>query len=222
MNNLDKIIEKINGDADIKIAEIHAECDREIARLQETAAEAIAGMQAETNEQAQKETAAILSRARAAASMKSREILLGKKAELIDRVYKQAEDAVYALPAAEYITFLATLTADAAADRLETVQSLREQYGDDEPAAEENAGFTVLLSAADYEKYGPAVLTAAQTLLDCRIQNAPMLTLSPEAAPISGGVVLRYGDIETCCSVAALLAGIREETDTKLAALLFG
>ena len=179
-------------------------------------------MEAETQVQAKKDGEAILARANAAASMKTREIRLRKKADLLDQVYRMAEETIYNLPADEYIALLAKLTVDAVTERLETVRTLTERYGEEESAAEPVSEFQILLSPADRETYGKAVLNAARAVLDSRMDVSPKLVLSENTAKIPGGVVVRYGDIETCCSIPALLAGIRDKTDTRIAALLFG
>ena len=222
MNNIEKIIAKINADTDVQIAQITSDTEKELAALRSGLDKAVADLTAETEVQAKKEADAILSRAKASASMKSREILLQKKADLMDQVYCQAENAVYNLPDDEYTALLTKLTVDAVRERLDTVRSLRAQYGEEELAAEDTGCFSVVLSAQDKEKYGAAVVNAAQNILNRSGQDTPVLSLAAETAQITGGVIVRYGDIETCCSIAALIAAVREKTDTKIAALLFG
>ena len=47
------------------------------------------------------------------------------------------------------------------------------------------------------------------------------LRLSNEIANIDGGLILRYGSVETNCSISALLAGMRRELEPKISAILF-
>ena len=52
------------------------------------------------------------------------------------------------------------------------------------------------------------------------IKNAA-LTISKEAAPIDGGFILVYGDIEENCSFKALFNNAKEELQDKVNAFLF-
>ena len=221
MNNFDKILAKIREDAEKKIAEIEIDRDNQLAMMQERVDTAVSDIEASAKAQAQKDGEAIFARANAAASMKKREILLRKKADLLDQVYRLAEETLCHLPDDEYISLLAKLTADAVSERLETICTLTTLYGEEESAAEPVSEFQILLSPADHAKHGNQVLEAAQTVLQSRMPLVPKLVLSENTAKITGGVIVRYGDIETCCSIPAMLAGIREKADTKIASLLF-
>lgn len=221
LNNLDQIIAKIQKDAACKIAEIEADRDGQTDALDRRTENLLADMEAAAKLQAKKDGDAILTRANAAASMTKRDILLQKKTALLDEVYRLAEEAIYNLPAEEYAAFLAKLTADAVTERMETVCRLTELYGEEETMTEQDESFSVVFSPSDKEKYGRKVLTAARAILKKRLKSPPTLVPASESADIPGGVVVHWGDMEICCSVPALIAGIREKTDTKIAAMLF-
>lgn len=219
MNNLDKILAKIAADADAKCQKIEKDTRARLSELDTDTAKQITSMEEAAAVTQKKETDAILSRANAECAMRERETILAEKAALLDEVYTRAEKAIYALPDEKYSAFLADLAADAILERLDTVRKLREEYGD----AEETEGgtFALAFSAADREKYGKAVCDSTTALLRKAGADPVSVTVSDTDARIPGGVIVRYGDMETSCSIPALLAGIREDTEAKIAAMLF-
>ena len=221
MHNLDKILNNIEADTKRRVKMLQEETDRRADEMIRENKQAIAEMEAEAGRQADKEKAAILSRSAAAIAMKGREILLAEKAALLEEVYHRAEEAIMALPTDEYVAFLAGLAAGAVTERVNTVRYLQETYQDEAFAGEVEAGYQLLLSAGDRERIGEAVLTAAREQIQSVLTDPPELQLSAEEAQISGGVVVRYGDTETTCSVPVILAGLRDTLDPAVMKLLF-
>lgn len=219
MNNLEKITEKILADARAKAAatleRARRECDAIEAEADARAGDVIASARA----RAVREAAAAEERADSAADMKKREILLAAKVGILQKTFSEAEEYLYGLPEEEYIAFLGHLLADAALERIETVRQLREVYGD---AEEYSLDFEVLLCEKDRE-IGPAVVKAAKQFL--RKKSAALgkteFTLSEEAAEIRGGLILRYGDIASNCSVETVIADVRARLEPEVAKLLF-
>ncbi|MBR6726726.1 MAG: hypothetical protein IKM08_00900, partial [Clostridia bacterium] len=83
--------------------------------------------------------------------------------------------------------------------------------------------FEVLFNETDRARFGTAVLDGARKVTERRIGTARVekLRLSNEIANIDGGLILRYGSVETNCSISALLAGMRRELEPKISAILF-
>lgn len=221
MNNLDKILQKIAADAEERCRKIDEDTRARLSAVETETAQRIAAMEEEAAVARKKETDAILSRANAECAMRERETILTEKAALLNEVYTRAEKAICTLPAEEYGAFLAGLAADAIAERLQTVHRLREEYGEEEIGTEES--FVVLLSGTDRAKFGANICSAtANALQKSGVDPSGLqITLSDTDAKIPGGVIVRYGDMETCCSIPALLFGIRENTEAKIAGMLF-
>lgn len=219
MNNLDKILARIAADADEKCQKIEEDTRARLSALDADTAKQIASMEEAAAITQKKETDAILSRASAESAMRERETILAEKAALLDEVYTRAEKVIYALPDEKYSAFLAGLAADAILERLDTVRKLREEYGDAEETGD--GTFALAFSAADREKYGKAVCDSTAALLRKAGADPVSVTVSDTDARIPGGVIVRYGDMETSCSIPALLSGIREDTEAKIAAMLF-
>lgn len=213
MNNIEKILEKIEADARSRIEAVRAETD---ARAQSMTAETdriIAEAEKETLLQAEKEEAAITSRTAAAVAMKSREVLLKEKADLLAEAYRLAEAEILALPEDTYTELLAGLAAGAIAERVNTVRFLQEEYKDEAFDGELEGGYALLLSAADRTKVGKTVLDSVIRQVSAVVKNPPEITLSAECAEIPGGIVVCYGDTETTCSIPVILAALRDELD---------
>lgn len=213
MNNLDKILEKIEADGRLRIAEIQKDTDEKAARMHAETDAVIAGLEAEAVVAIQKEADAIGSRARASASMKVREILLGEKAALLEEVYRKAEEELLHLPEKDYVLLLAGLAASAVTERVNTVRFLQEEYHDEAFVGELEGEYALLFSPADRERVGEAVLASVRTQVAAVLKNPPVLVLGDGTVSISGGVVVRYGDTETSCSIPVILAGLRDELD---------
>lgn len=218
MNNLDKILAKIAADADEKCQKIADDTRARLSAMDADTKKRIASMEAAAAVTQKKETDAILSRARSECAMRERETLLSEKAALLDEVYIRAEKAIRALPDEKYSAFLASLAADAILERRDTVRRLREEYGDEEDDADT---FALVLSETDRAKFGKAVCDGTTALLAQKGVDDVFVTLAAADARIVGGVIVRYGDMETTCSIAALLSGIREDTEAKIAVMLF-
>ncbi len=219
MNNLDKILQKITADADARCQKIDEDTRAKLSSMEAETEKRVAAMEEAAAVTRKKETDAILSRANAECAMRERETILSEKAALLDEVYAKAEKAICTLPAEKYSAFLAGLAADAIAERLDAIHRLREEYGEEETDAE----FVIELSEADRIKFGSEICSATITALR-KVGVDPsglQITLSAANAKIPGGVIVRYGDMETCCSIPALLSGIRENTEARIAGMLF-
>jgi len=222
MQNLNKILEKIEAEAQGQKDAVWAEVQQKLNEMQEETDAKILQLEKDSVLRADREREAILTRAGAAAAMQNREILLQEKTALLEKVYRVAEEDIRSLPREKYTDFLGKLTANAVAERVETVRFLQKEYGETEFDGEEADGYTLLLSPADRESVGTEVLALARRLLAAKTENPPQLTLAVETAKITGGVVVRYGDTQTTCSIPVLLAGLRQELDPQVVRILFG
>lgn len=219
MQNLDKILDKILSDAREEAEKILDAARRECETIeQESSARAQSVIEA-AQARAFREEAAAAQRANSTADMKKREILLAAKVGMLSKAFSEAENYLYDLSREDYCVFLAHLLADAAVDRLQTVQQLQELYGEEEAC---NGEFVLVLSEKDQE-LGPLVIKAAKTFMK-RVSpdfGKTNFTLAEENAPIRGGLILRYGDIASNCSVEAVVNGLREQMEAKIVNILF-
>lgn len=216
MNNLDKIIEKILDEAKAESEVILASANAAIEEINEQTLKGAEAIVAETKMRSEKEASVAIQRAEGSALMKRREVLLRAKVELIERTFQLALEKLTTLPPEEYLELLANLIADAIRERLENVAEMKSLYGKDEDN-DYCTTFSVVFNEADKKAYSAEATKAAKAILKKRMA----ITVEKECADICGGVIVRYGDIETNCSIEAVIASAKEATEAKVAEMLF-
>ena len=193
MNGIEKIIERISGDA-------QAEIDAILNEARAEAAEITAGYEA----QAKAEADEILARGERSAAereerlvsmtqLECRKALLAARQEVIDDSFRQALKKLLELPEEDYVALLVKLAVQ---------------------AAPKGTG-KLIFSQADRARMGKAVVMAANEKLN------GSLTLSEEARPMSGGFVLSDGAVEVNCSFETLVRLQKAELTGKVAGVLF-
>lgn len=199
MNGIDKIIAHLEADAQQEIdalnAEAQAQCDEILAAAR---AEADARY-AERMKAGRAEVALQAERLASAAELEEKKEILAYKQGLVKETFAAAEAALAALPETEYVAFLARLAANAA------------DFGEEE----------LIFNKRDAARLGKQVAGEANKLLRARGLSGG-LKVSEETREISGGVILRHGNIESNCSIAALLESERSALATPVAEILFG
>lgn len=199
MNGIEKISARILADAEAEAAAIRAQAEEKAAQIRAEYDRRIANEQQRLAAEAQTEAAKQLERDQGAARMAARRQVLEKKQALVDAAFRQAEQQLLSLPEADYIRLCAQLAARASVSGSEEL----------------------IFSAEDREKVGLAVTEQANALL-AKDGKPAKLTLSTDARPMRGGVVLKDGLIETNCSLGTMVDGLRPELSGKVAARLFG
>ncbi len=195
MDGIERITERITEDVRREIDQLDDETRRKAAEIQ-----------ARCEAQAKQESEDILARGRKAAEerverlgsvsrLEARKTILAAKQEMVSRAFDLAVDRLTGLPEADYTALLAKLAAGAA-------RSGREQ---------------VVLSQKDRTRYGKQVVTQANKLLGER----GALTLSEEARPIRGGLILRGDRVEVNCSFETLVRLQRDALAAQVAQVLF-
>jgi len=212
MNGIENIIARIEEDAQKEVNEI-------LARAQ---AEANA-ISAKYTEMAKAESDAILEKGRKSAEdrtlrlqgvagLDARKMLLKTKQEMIELSFREAEEKLNALSGEDYVETLARLAVKAT------------QTGNEE----------IILSASDRDKYGKDVVSRANSLLNEDEGIARIITaagkklrgegikLSDEVREISGGLILKDGDLEVDASFKTIVNQMRDTLSGDVAAILFG
>ena len=193
MNGIEKIIDRISGDA-------QAEIDAVLNRAKAEAAEITAKYEA----QAQAEAEDILARGKRAAAEREERLVsvaqlecrkgqLAAKQEVIDASFKLALEKLLALPQEQYVALLAKLAVQAA------------------PSGQGK----LIFSQADRARVGKAVVLAANEKLN------GSLTLAEETRPMNGGFILSDGRVEVNCSFETLVRLQKAELTGKVTGVLF-
>ncbi|SFP09177.1 V/A-type H+-transporting ATPase subunit E [Oscillibacter sp. PC13] len=194
MNGIEKITARIDEEA-------QAEIDRILTDARARADEIAAKYQAQADEEAaalaarnEKSAAEREERLVSVAQMESRKVLLAAKQEMVEKSYALALEKLCAMADAQYVEVLAALMVQASS------------------TGHEEAVF----SKKDREQVGEAAVKRANELL-----QGGRLTLSEETRGITGGFILKEGNIEVNCTFETLVRLQKAETAGAVAERLF-
>lgn len=198
MKGTEKIIAHIRADGDAEAKKI---IDAASKQAEEKRAESFKAALSEYEKLMQAGNAEcedILSGSRRIAEMEAKKSVLSVKQEMISDAFDAAREEIVNMPRDKYTQFLARMAAEAAASGMEEI----------------------VLNARDKAEVGKSVCKAANELLSAK-GTPGKLTVSEDTADISGGVIVRFGGIETNCSIDALIRQRRSGLSTEVAAALF-
>lgn len=198
MKGTEKIIAHIRADGDAEAKKI---IDAASKQAEEKRAESFKAALSEYErlmEAGNAECEDILSGSRRIAEMEAKKSVLSVKQEMISAAFDAAREEIVNMPRDKYTQFLARMAAEAAASGMEEI----------------------VLNARDKAEVGKSVCKAANELLSAK-GTPGKLTVSEDTADISGGVIVRFGGIETNCSIDALIRQRRSGLSTEVAAAMF-
>lgn len=198
MKGTEKIIAHIRADGDAEAKKI---IDAASKQAEEKRAESFKAALSEYEKLMQAGNAEcedILSGSRRIAEMEAKKSVLSVKQEMISAAFDAAREEIVNMPRDKYTQFLARMAAEAAASGMEEI----------------------VLNARDKAEVGKSVCKAANEILSAK-GTPGKLTVSEDTADISGGVIVRFGGIETNCSIDALIRQRRSGLSTEVAAALF-
>lgn len=221
MNNLERILERINSDAEREIAEINAECERRCEEIRQELDDRLSDMEKRTESAAMKEYQRIIARAESAGTMNERRTILAAKSELVEKVYRDAAEFILRLPDDKYAEIMSRLLADAIIAQTDTVRDMTETYSDNEFSADAKLPFDVLLSASDRERHSRDIIAGAERIIAVKDMTVPKIRLSRENADITGGFILRHGTVEINCSIEEMIRARKETGYAAVAGILF-
>ncbi len=219
MTGLDKIIDRILADAKEEARMILETAQKDCRAAAEEHAARAEAIRTQIIEKAEAECEAIVAGAKSAAATTSRNIMLAKRQELIDRAFEEAKKEMRSTDFGKYPELLTALLTSALIEEARTADTTA-AYGDE---ATEFDSYEVIFNTADREAYGEAVVENARraALRHIGAERAAKLMLSKETADIEGGLILRYGSIEANCSLAMLMAQMRRSLEKQVASTLF-
>ena len=221
MNNLNLILDKIYDEANLRIERINAARDEKIAEMDRNTEDSLKDIFARTENDAFKTYESIISKAESSGKLLEKEIMLRAKTILMDQVYAGAEEYIRSLPEEKYVMVLSHLLGDAVIERMKNLDALVEKYGEEEYSADLKVSYEAALSPSDAEKYGSTVISKAEQYIANKNLTVPKIKLAKEPAQIDCGVIVKYGDTETNCSVGSMIASVKENTDARVAEILF-
>lgn len=198
MKGTEKIIAHIRADGDAEAKKILDAAAKQAEEIRAASFKAALSEYEKLMQAGNAECEDILSGSRRIAEMEAKKSVLSVKQEMISAAFDAAREEIVNMPRDKYTQFLARMAAEAAASGMEEI----------------------VLNARDKAEVGKAVCKAANELLSAK-GTPGKLTVSEDTADISGGVIVRFGGIETNCSIDALIRQRRSGLSTEVAAALF-
>ena len=198
MKGTEKIIAHIQADGDAEAKRIIDEASAEAESIRAESFKLALEEHEKLLRQGEAECEDILSGSRRIADMEAKKSVLALKQEMVEAAFEAAKAYIAELPREQYAEFLARMASEAS-----------------ESGTEE-----LVLNASDKAELGKAVCKRANEKLAAS-GKLGKLTLSEDTADISGGVIVRFGGIETNCSIDALVRQQRNALATEVAQVLF-
>ncbi len=222
MTGLDKITSRIITEAEADAKKTLSDAALAASNISAEYAARCEEIRASLGANAEREAADIISRAKSAAAMDKRNIMLSEKSRLIDGAFAEAKRQILSMPDDKYVELLSSLLAFSLLDQLETERVNRELYG--ETDLPEIVKYEVILNKTDREKIGRLLIDSVRRILIGKVdrKNIDKLALSENTADIEGGVILKYGDVETNSSIEMMLDTLRETIEPEVCKTLFG
>lgn len=199
MNGINKITARIAADAEAENRTLREETEKRCSLIRaeyETKAQEEYDKIIQEGVRENERRAASIERT---ARLESRKSILSMKQEVVSRAFDRAKILLCSLPEQDYISFLAKQASEASIT------------GEEE----------IILNTEDRTRYGAKIVKASNDLLKKRRGVHPGLSLSTDVRDMSGGLILKQGDIEVNCSIDILLELNRERLSAEVAEILF-
>lgn len=219
MTGLEKITERILADARADAEKVKQEAAEKAAEMRRNGEAEARAITERGREKLEQDCEDMILRARSAAEMTRRELLLRRQAQLVDAAFDAALEDLLAMDEDHYGALLVSLLCKALSGQHASEEESMRLYGEDIcPDV-----YTVLLNKKDRDTFGSEMVARARRYAEGK-KYASMLNrveISEQTASITGGLILRCGDIETNCSFSMMLAEMREQLEPQIADILF-
>ena len=199
MHGIENIIEKVLSDARAEASQIVSEAQTEAGAIIAAADKAAQAKAGEIIARAQADMPEVRRRRESVAELEARKTQLAIKQELVSTAFDQAKDILLKMDGERYTNLLCQLAAEAA------------------PSGQGE----IILSAKDREAYGKEVVKGTNKLLAAAGVEGKM-ALAEQTREVTGGLVVKQGQIETNCLIDTLLRLCKEELSLQIADALFG
>ena len=212
MNGIEKITEKILGDAYVAAAETLNAADSEAGDLIAAAESRADAIRRTYDSRCADLNAELSSRAESVSESEFRNAELIARAKLVDRVFNEAKERLLSLDEKGYYTFLSKLLKNVAAERAEADKAIA--AGNDE--YDDFDGYELQLNPADRARFGDKLIDS----LKGKIGKKP-ISVSDKDCDIDGGFILRWGQVDVNCSISRLIEGARDAHERDVCAILY-
>ena len=219
MVGLEKITNQILSDAqakaDIIIGEAKAKCAQIEAELEAKKQQIDSSLE----EEAVREGESIKMRAKSSIAKHKRDSLLALRATLLDKAFDEAKLAIINLDGEKYRELFSSLLAKVVCERVQSEEDSMRLYGEDISCGQ----YVLVMNKKDKDTYGKALIEQARRAVVGRLSPEILdkLVLSEKSVNISGGFIIKCGDVELNCSVDSIISEIRPRLEAEVAEVLF-
>lgn len=198
MNGIEKITARIAADAQAEVLAVRAASDDKCAEIKADGERRAQAEYWKVVSEGAKETEQRAFRVERTAKLEAKKSILSMKQQAVSSAFELALKKIASLPEQDYVGFLANQAAQA-------VITGEEQ---------------IIMGGDDRARCGAKVVKAANEQL-VKMGREGRLTLSEITRPMSGGLILKQGDIEVNCTLDTLLELSRGELAAQVAEVLF-
>ena len=200
MNGIEKITARLDADCAAELERFRAETQEKCAAVKEAGDKAAQEEYWRLVKSGVKDCEQRVSHLSRTAQMEARKSVLALKQEMVSAAFARAQEMLVDLPEEQYVAFLARKACEAAVTGQEQL----------------------FFSERDLRSgVGKKIAAEANSLLAARGLDG-MLSVAGEPRAITGGFVLKQGDIEVNCSMELLAEQCRSELAAQVAEILFG
>lgn len=220
MTGLEKIVERIQDEARERASLTLQNAEKEATALAKDYAARSEQARMRIEKEGLEAAQALLNAARAETEKTHTEILQSTRTTLIDEAFARAQREICGTDYGKYRELLGALLTSALMEQHRTEQQSI-AFGDEVEPFER---FEVLMNAADRERFGTQVISDVRRTVERRIgaQKASKIALGEESVNITGGLILRFGDVELNCTLDVLMADMRRKLTPRVTDILFG
>ncbi|MBQ7173431.1 MAG: hypothetical protein IJR88_04870 [Clostridia bacterium] len=221
MTGLDKITGKILAEADKEAKKILSEADDACKEIEEESKTAVEAIEKNFADEAKRQREEFSARTEASAKTRRRNLLLATEGELVDEVFRNAEATVLSYDREKMLDLLTGLLANAMIEQVEAEAESIALYGAEDAVLPET--YELIMNKKDRATYGGAMISGVGNKLIGKVPSEKLakLRLSDTTKNISGGFILRYGDIESNCSFDLIFAELRQKLEIEVSRALF-
>ena len=193
MTGLEKIIDRIQHDADNTINGIRSKSEAQCKALLSEAESEVQVLLLKGKADADKKYNDIIARAQSAASLEERKIMLSAKQEIISTMISNTLNSLLNLPDDKYFTL---------------IYKFIERYS-------LNSDGVISFNKADLKRLPADFADKANAV------SKGVLTLGADPVEIDGGFILSSGGVDVNCSISSLINDNSEKISDSVAQLLF-
>lgn len=221
INGLNKITDKIIAEAQEAANRILGEAQKDCDRIREEYRQQAETTRDTLSREAKQKANDYAARTKSTTAMQQRNLIQQRKSDLIDEVFAEAFEWVRRRSTQDYTELVIGLLAAAVLEVRDTEDRNLALYGAEEDPAPEK--YEILLNRKDRAAIGETVVEALRKRLAGKLSadRLAKICLSGQIAAIDGGAILKYGDIESNCSLGMLFSQLRRELETDVSRVLF-